>query len=67
MDHIAVYGPDNDKRLTGKHETAPSNKFSIGVADRGAASRPPADVLKTADQRLYRAKGKGRNQVVAKG
>ena len=22
MDHIAVYGPDNDKRLTGKHETA---------------------------------------------
>ena len=19
MDHIAVYGPDNDKRLTGKH------------------------------------------------
>ena len=21
MDHIAVYGPDNDMRLTGKHET----------------------------------------------
>jgi glutamine synthetase len=32
MDHIAVYGPDNDKRLTGKHETAPWNKFSYGVA-----------------------------------
>ena len=39
MDHIAVYGPDNDKRLTGKHETAPWNKFSYGVADRGASIR----------------------------
>ena len=41
MDHIAVYGPDNDKRLTGKHETAPWNKFSYGVADRGASIRVP--------------------------
>jgi glutamine synthetase len=40
-DHIAVYGPDNDKRLTGKHETAPWNKFSYGVADRGASVRVP--------------------------
>ena len=40
-DHIAVYGPDNDKRLTGKHETAPWNKFSYGVADRGASIRVP--------------------------
>ncbi|MDB5557277.1 MAG: Glutamate--ammonia ligase [Enterovirga sp.] len=41
MDHIAVYGPDNDQRLTGKHETAPWNKFSWGVADRGASIRVP--------------------------
>ena len=41
MDHIAVYGPDNDKRLTGKHETAPWNKFTYGVADRGASVRVP--------------------------
>jgi glutamine synthetase len=41
MDHIDVYGPDNDKRLTGKHETAPWNKFSWGVADRGASIRVP--------------------------
>jgi glutamine synthetase len=41
MDHIAVYGPDNDKRLTGKHETAPWNKFSYGIADRGASVRVP--------------------------
>lgn len=41
MEHIAVYGPDNDKRLTGKHETAPWNRFSHGVADRGASIRVP--------------------------
>jgi glutamine synthetase len=41
MEHINVYGPDNDKRLTGKHETAPWNKFSHGVADRGASIRVP--------------------------
>ena len=41
MAHIDVYGPDNDKRLTGKHETAPWNKFSYGVADRGASIRVP--------------------------
>ena len=41
MDHIAVYGPDNDKRLTGKHETASLEQFSYGVADRGASIRVP--------------------------
>jgi glutamine synthetase len=46
MDHIAVYGPDNDKRLTGKHETAPWNKFSYGVADRGASIRVPHSFVK---------------------
>ncbi|MBO0905327.1 glutamine synthetase beta-grasp domain-containing protein [Jiella sonneratiae] len=40
-DHIAVYGPDNHMRLTGKHETAPWNKFSYGIADRGASVRVP--------------------------
>jgi glutamine synthetase len=39
--HIAVYGPDNHMRLTGKHETAPWNKFSYGIADRGASIRVP--------------------------
>ena len=46
FDHIAVYGPDNDKRLTGKHETAPWNKFSWGVADRGASIRVPHSFIK---------------------
>ncbi|HSX58858.1 MAG TPA: GGDEF domain-containing protein [Tahibacter sp.] len=38
---------------------------SIGVAPRGAARRAVDDVLKAADQCLYKAKDKGRNQVVA--
>jgi glutamine synthetase len=46
QEHIAVYGPDNDKRLTGKHETAPWNKFSYGVADRGASIRVPHSFMK---------------------
>ncbi|MFK8254025.1 glutamine synthetase beta-grasp domain-containing protein [Ancylobacter terrae] len=45
-EHIEVYGPDNDKRLTGKHETAPWNKFSYGVADRGASIRVPHSFVK---------------------
>ena len=38
-DHIAVYGPDNHMRLTGKHETASIDTFTWGVADRGASIR----------------------------
>ena len=45
-DHIEVYGPDNHMRLTGKHETAPWNKFSYGVADRGASVRVPHSFIK---------------------
>jgi len=40
-EHIAVYGPDNDMRLTGLHETQSIDKFSWGVADRGASVRVP--------------------------
>ena len=40
-DHIAVYGPDNHLRLTGKHETQSIDQFSYGVADRGASIRVP--------------------------
>ena len=45
-DHISVYGPDNHMRLTGKHETAPWNKFSYGVADRGASIRVPHSFMR---------------------
>jgi len=40
-EHITVYGKGNDRRLTGAHETAPINKFSYGVAHRGASVRIP--------------------------
>ena len=40
-EHIAVYGPDNHMRLTGKHETQSIDQFSWGVADRGASIRVP--------------------------
>lgn len=42
--HIKVYGADLELRLTGKHETAPIDKFSWGVADRGASIRIPRSV-----------------------
>ncbi len=40
-EHIAVYGADNEKRLTGKHETCGINEFRYGVSDRGASIRIP--------------------------
>ena len=39
--HIAVYGADNDQRLTGRHETCGINEFRYGVSDRGASIRIP--------------------------
>lgn len=41
QEHIAVYGADNDQRLTGEHETQSIDKFSYGVSDRGASIRIP--------------------------
>lgn len=40
-EHIAVYGADNDQRLTGQHETQSIDQFSYGVSDRGASIRIP--------------------------
>jgi len=40
-EHIAVYGPDNHLRLTGLHETQSIDRFSYGIADRGASVRVP--------------------------
>jgi len=36
---MAVYGEDNQLRMTGKHETASYDKFTWGVANRGASVR----------------------------
>jgi diguanylate cyclase (GGDEF)-like protein len=38
--------------------------ISIGLAGRDASARSPGDVLKVADQALYRAKAGGRNGIV---
>src|SRR5207244_12160210 len=43
-EHIAVYGDDNDQRLTGAHETGHISQFSSGVANRGASIRIPRHV-----------------------
>ena len=45
-EHIAVYGKDNHLRLTGLHETQSIDKFSWGVADRGASIRVPHSFVK---------------------
>ncbi|XP_047315995.1 glutamine synthetase nodule isozyme-like isoform X2 [Impatiens glandulifera] len=45
-EHIAAYGEGNERRLTGKHETADINTFSWGVANRGASIRIGRDTVK---------------------
>ena len=40
-EHVTNYGHGISDRLTGEHETAPWNKFSYGVSDRGASIRIP--------------------------
>ena len=53
-DHINVYGSENEKRLTGLHETQHIQEFSYGVSDRGASIRIPASVVENRLERLYR-------------
>lgn len=43
--HIKVYGKYNEKRLTGKHETASIDKCTYGKSDRGASIRIPINVV----------------------
>ncbi|KAK4131679.1 glutamine synthetase-like protein [Trichocladium antarcticum] len=42
-EHIAVYGEENEKRLTGRHETGAIDQFTFGVANRGASIRIPRE------------------------
>lgn len=50
MRHIKSYDPkegkDNERRLTGFHETSSIHDFSAGVANRGASIRIPRSVMK---------------------
>ena len=43
--HIAVYGADNDQRVTGAHETESIDSFSFGISDRGASIRIPVGTI----------------------
>ena len=45
-EHIAVYGENNDKRLTGIHETSSFTQFSYGVGTRNTSVRIPTLVEK---------------------
>merc|ERR1719275_255237 len=40
-DHLELYGDDNQKRLTGHHETSSMDQFSFGVGNRAASFRIP--------------------------
>ena len=44
--HMKVYGEGNEKRMTGKHETASYDIFTSGVANRGASVRIPRQTEK---------------------
>ena len=46
LDHLAVYGAGNERRLTGEHETASMEKFSFGPSDRSASIRIPIYTIK---------------------
>ncbi|KAI9318415.1 hypothetical protein BX666DRAFT_1855558 [Dichotomocladium elegans] len=46
FEHIAVYGEDNDLRLTGRHETGHIEAFSYGIGNRGASIRIPRHIGK---------------------
>jgi diguanylate cyclase (GGDEF)-like protein len=68
---MAVRGPDRPKKpddTTRLRVNKPPHKtlsvtVSVGVAEPGGARQTPSQVLKAADEALYRAKHAGRNRV----
>ena len=45
-EHMKLYGSDNEKRMTGNHETASFNKFTYGIGNRGCSVRIGNDTYK---------------------
>ena len=43
--HITEYGEDNQRRLTGKHETSSMDAFSWGMSERSTSVRIPAQAI----------------------
>ena len=68
---MAVRGEDRPKkpddssklRINKPADKTLSVTVSMGVAQPGGARRTPAQVLKAADEALYRAKQAGRNRI----
>ena len=46
IEHIQVYGKNNENRLTGIHETSSINNFTFGVGTRNTSVRIPNQVFK---------------------
>lgn len=46
LDHMKSYGENNDKRMSGLHETSKYDEFSYGIANRKASVRIPTDTAK---------------------
>mmetsp|Transcript_8528 Transcript_8528/g.14382 ORF Transcript_8528/g.14382 Transcript_8528/m.14382 type:complete len:127 (+) Transcript_8528:908-1288(+) len=44
--HMKLYGIDNEKRLTGIHETSSYKDFSYGAGNRAASFRIPTSTMK---------------------
>ena len=44
--YFLISGKDNERRLTGLHETSSIHDFSAGVANRGCSIRIPRDCAK---------------------
>jgi glutamine synthetase len=44
QEHIEVYGPNNEYRLTGANETCSINEFRYGIGDRTASIRIPSSI-----------------------
>ena len=45
-EHLEIYGNDNEKRLTGKHETSSMDVFTYGYGTRNTSVRIPNQVVK---------------------
>jgi len=58
--------PEKGKKTKGQNKSVKPNEVSVtismGVAERNAKLSTPEDVIKAADEALYKAKGAGRNQ-----
>ena len=50
-EHMEVYGEDNEQRMSGEHETASYDKFTVGIANRGRSVRIGNETL--ADKKGY--------------